>query len=189
MKKVFLSILFLALFALNGSAQKQYRNFALDAGVLVGEIFDSNAGVAFPYLEPKFNLTNKISLGLRLEYVLFDKKGFEGEKSNPYLSNLKGEGDIGSVSITTDYYFTTNKVRPFVGGGLGVYSISTRQSNEFVKPKEKYFAGGSTLRAGLQFNRLRFAGELNLIPSKNVDVNYFSIKMGFVFGGDKKKFW
>lgn len=189
MKRLIVILTGILLFV-GASAQLKYRAFVVDAGLLVGEIMESDAGVAFPYVEPKYNLNNHVSIGLRGEYVLFDKKGFvDFEKSNPYWSDLKGQGDISSLSVTADYYFTTHKVRPFVGGGLGMYKISTRQSNLYVKPKENYYSGGSTLRAGVQFNRLRFAGEYNLIPSKNVDVNYFSVKLGFVFGGMKKRFW
>lgn len=190
MKKSVLTILLLLVVFEISKAQDQFKAWKVDVGVLVGEIVQHDVGVAFPYIEPKFNITDKFSVGLRSEFILFRKDGFiEDNTGNPHWNNLDADGNVLSFAFTGDKYFTNNTVRPFIGLGGGYYYVVVNQKNNFLDLPENLHTGGLITRAGLNLGHFRIAGEYNYIFSNRVNVNYFSIKLGYELGGGRKRFW
>lgn len=190
MRKYTLSIIFIMITCGMLAAQDQYKPWKVDVGVLVGEVVQHNVGVAFPYLEPKYNVTDDFSVGLRSEFIIFSNEGFwDDEVPNPHWKNLDADGSVFSLALTMDKYFTDNNVRPFIGLGGGYYLVQVKGKNNFLDLNENLDTGGVITRAGLNLGHFRIAGEYNYVFSSKVSVNYFSIKLGYEFGGGRKMFW
>ena len=149
--------------------------------------------------EPKFQLLDQLAIGGRIETIISGKAS-----SNDNFATLAGDVDLKiyeSFLATGEYYFTKNyNARPFVGGGAGIYALATAYSGETNTRTLARFGG--MIRVGIEIKHLRLGVEYNLVPtttsienfynqttfnyedvrveSKN---NYFSIKVGFCFGG------
>ena len=108
----------------------------------------------------------------------------------------------GSYTLTDDYYFTTNKFRPFAGIGLGICRLASitfdvpdmnqGDINIGILSETKF---ESLIRAGFEYGHGRLALEYNIIPKStfNGDQNttitvknsYFGIKLGIAIGGGR----
>ncbi|TLX71160.1 hypothetical protein E9993_21060 [Labilibacter sediminis] len=195
MKKILL-ILVVALATMSNSfaQSSDYKAFKVDVGGLyaipAGEAAGAGAGF---YLEPKYNVTNNIAVGLKMEWAVM---GASSDFDNVSISA------IGSYQLTGDYYFTENKVRPFAGLGVGIYSLGSVDFDVEVDPFAEDFAVeesfdfgskfGFAPRVGLLMGHFRAALEYNVITGVDTgfedfdNKNYLSIKLGFEIGGGKK---
>lgn len=169
-------------------SQLQYKPWKVDVGFLLGEITHYNKGIIFPYIEPKYNITNNLTLGIRGEYVVFSKEGF-ADKENPYWNDLDADGSVFSLAATTDFYFTKYTVRPFIGAGCGYFIVKSNHQNNYLNLSENLHTGGFILRTGINMGHFKFSGEYNYILSNKVNINYFSLKLGYEIGGGKKNIW
>ena len=194
MKRFFLffALVFAAL-TTSFAQSTSYKAFKVDVGGLyaIPSGDGIKAGVGF-YLEPKYNINDNIALGLKMEWALMgasDKLG-----SNASVSTL------GTYQLTGDYYFNTNKIRPFAGLGLGIYNLGTvefsanlNETDDAITingdPIDYGSKFGFTPRVGLLMGHFRVALEYNAIMGVD-DVldskNYLSFKLGFEIGGGKK---
>lgn len=188
MKKILLIIAIAIIGIAQTSAQSEnYKAFKVDVGGLYGLPSDGfDAGIGF-YIEPKYNLNDNIALGLKMEWAILGAEETEGLSAS--ISAL------GSYQITGDYYFTTNKVRPFVGLGTGIYSMGSVDytydamgaTGEMSADYGSKF--GFAPRAGILLGHFRLGLEYNIItgiPSELASRNYMAIKFGFEIGGGKK---
>ncbi len=190
MKKILLIALVAVLGIAQASAQSEnYKAFKVDVGMLYGlpsgEAFD--AGIGF-YLEPKYNVTDNIAVGLKMEWAVLG--GSDELGSDVSISA------INTYQLTGDYYFNTNKVRPFAGLGIGIYGLGSMDydaTTDYYTISESYDLGskfGFAPRVGLLMGHFRAALEYNVITGVDTDIvdskNYLSIKLGFEIGGGKK---
>ncbi len=189
MKNRVQNIVLLLLMVLPLSAQNEYRSLKLDAGILVGEANKHDIGLIAPYLEPKWNINNKFSVGLRLEYTFYRKEGFiDYTPDNPYKSDYDADGWNISTILTGDYYFNDHYVRPFVGTGAGLYYMNIEKENAFDLNKQHIIALGYMPRVGFNVGQIRFSFEYNFIFTNEVNLDYFTFKIGYEIGGGKKWF-
>jgi len=181
------TILFIFLFScsVNKSfAQDQiYKRFKLDLaiGVLIptGKTFlDQRFSFS---VEPKYNLSDLFSMGLRLEI-------------DPY-SNFTGTTDSLKVSsvfsylLTSDYYINNPKnIRPFFGIGIGLFR-QTVSSTGYPETKTKSGKPGIETRFGLEWKHLTAALEYNVtFFEEEKKMNYINIKFGtYLWGGRRNK--
>jgi opacity protein-like surface antigen len=172
------------LFGVAFAAQSQeYKPFRVDGGLGYGIPFgDAYEGGVLFYVEPKYALNDKIAVGLRWEGALF---GGAGEGVSIGLSS--------GYLATGDYYFITNKFRPFVGLGLGAHKIGAATFD--VQGEDVALAGevegktnfGGLVRAGFDFVHLRFALSYNYAGKIGTETHhYLGITVGFYIGGGKK---
>ena len=115
--KNYLAGLFM-LAALSATAQ-EYKPFKVNLSV--GFAKPLNAGVsggALFAVEPKYGITDKFDLGLRLE-VATVARGIQ-DNGNTYTSDV---GAFSSALLTGNYLFGTSNVRPFLGAGIGFFTI------------------------------------------------------------------
>lgn len=160
---------------------RSYQAFKLDlaTGLVIPAgktIFDKR--VVFS-VEPKYNLTDHLSLGFRVEAAP--------------NTNLLGTDDvwietISSYVLTGDYLFNKAKnFRPFFGLGAGMFN----QTLMSVDPETttKSTTPGVVMRGGLELGHFRFAAEYNLtFFEHNKKMNYFGFKIGaFLWGNYKGK--
>ncbi len=99
------------------SAQaKNYSFFRMEIspyGSYILNNFNSGWGGGLS-LEPKLNFTDNISAGIKLSESFFYSK-YDYKSNNDQTSLLYGFAVMNSYGIVGEYYFTKNKVRPFVG--------------------------------------------------------------------------
>ncbi len=165
---------------------KNYKPFKVDLGMGYArpEGNGSKAGVLL-YIEPKYNLLNKLSVGLKTEATAM-ARGYVGIDG----SAINGEAGLSlSFLATGDYYFTNHLVRPFIGGGAGIYNLvgvnATLAGGGSVQiPAVTKFGGMA--RAGIEIWHIRAGVEYNFIGKTNaISNNYLGLKIGIVLGGGK----
>ncbi len=189
MKRVFL-ILAVALTTVCSafSQASDYKAFKVDVGFLYaipgGDGVKAGAGF---YLEPKYNITNSIALGLKYEIAAMAASDDAGMSASVSAVN--------TFQLTGDYYFNENKVRPFAGLGIGMFNLGSVEYDVIdaamgnVPDLELGTKFGFTPRVGLLLGHFRAALEYNVITGLEESIdskNYLSLKLGFEIGGGRK---
>lgn len=167
----------------NAQTEQTFKPFKVDLalGYAVPAGSGSKGGALFA-VEPKYALNDNLTLGLRMEAALT----VQG-------TVVSGEMNDGSVKVsssylaTADYFFNTNRFRPFIGAGAGIYTNASAtldaQTTEDVKTGSKF---GFAPRAGFELGHFRTAIEYNFAGKTNtVNQNYLGIKLGFFIGGGR----
>lgn len=179
MKKILLSFaLTLSLFsALAQGKQRTFKPFRLDLAFGYAAALGSgmHSGVIFA-AEPRYAFSDKLTAGLRLELA---NTGPE----DPVMSFISDLNFTTSMALTTDYYFSTKHVRPFVGVGVGVFTTPAKDdpNTELVETQDDF---GFFPRVGLEAGRFRAALEVNVngnTPTGNF--SYLGFKAGFFLWG------
>ncbi len=188
MKKFLIGFAFLALsfLARTQESGQTFKPFKADIafGYAIPGGSGSKGGIIFA-LEPKYAISDLISLGLRLESAIM-ARAYRDANGSYVVGDLKASS---SYLATADYYFTTQDFRPFVGAGLGLYrlaSISDLNSSSGSTIIEAGNKFGFMPRVGFEFRHFRMAVEYN-VPGKTgtVNNNYLGIKIGFFVGGGR----
>src|SRR5687767_12754395 len=117
MKKVFLIGAFMAGAFFANAQSTTFKPFKVDVafGYAIPGGEGSKGGVVFA-IEPKYAINDNISLGLRMEAAV-TARGYVDANGETGSAEVKASG---SYLATGDYYFNTNKFRPFAGLGLGI---------------------------------------------------------------------
>ena len=145
---------------------------------------NGDVGVTFT-LEPAYQIGDNISVGLRLQVGGFSR-AVEGDvEGSPYSIVRASVGN--SVTLNGKYYFTTTSFRPYVGFGLGLYSLksllgggSTDDSLYLsVEDANKF---GFYPRIGFDWWQFNFNVDLNLVGPTDAEVR----KSG-VFPGERSR--
>lgn len=197
--KKYLTGLF-TLITLSATAQEQeYKPFKVN--VSVGIAKPLNAGVSGGVLfavEPKYGLSDHIDIGLRLE-VAAVARGIE-------ISGNTTKSDVGAFSsylLTGNYLFGTGGIRPFLGVGVGFYSVASAGSvtvtNGQNPPQDVNFVSdtkfGGMIRGGIKAGHFVAAVEYNAAPTTATTLGnakitsenaYLGIKVGFDIGGGRR---
>ncbi len=142
--KVKLLLILLPLSFLSVSGQKNTFNF--DIGGLPSYTQSLDSWGMGLYLEPKFNITDNIAIGLKTDWFMSFGGDFDSEGSvkfdideflndnDPYstgitnndfnITNLEFKvGNMVGVAVTGDYLFIKKPFTPFVGMGMGYYAF------------------------------------------------------------------
>jgi hypothetical protein len=194
--KNYLAGLFM-LVALSASAQV-YKPFKVNVSVGYAKPF--NAGVSGGFLvavEPKYGISDHFDLGLRLESA-FVARGIT-RNGNTTTSDV---GAFGSYLITGNYLFGTEGIRPFIGAGVGLYSVASGGSvtvTDGQTPQEVNFVSdtkfGGMIRAGIKTGHFVAAVEYNAAPTTDNTIGttkissenaYLGVKVGFDIGGGRR---
>ena len=160
---------------------RSYQGFKLD--LATGFVFPAGSThfdkrVVFS-AEPKYNVTDHFSLGLRMEVAP--------------NTNLMGTDnvDIETVSsyiVTGEYLFEIHakNFRPFFGVGAGMFNqtLISDEPDTTIKTNKP----GVATRAGFERGYFRFAVEYNLTWFEGEKkVNYYGFKIGFFLWGNQKR--
>jgi hypothetical protein len=131
--------------------------------------------------EPKYNISDQFSLGLRLEAS--PNADFAGTTASFTINS------VSSYLLTGDYFFNKSKItRPFFGIGAGIFN-ETLTNSDLPDVKTKSQKPGLETRVGFERKHLRLALEYNATFFKEEKkVNYVTLKIGaFLWGGRKNK--
>ena len=118
--------------------------------------------------EEAYYLKNNLSVGLRLESVL-------------YKSSLLGGKNISfdSFTLNSQHYFDSHRLRTFVGIGFGIYEIANSTSG---------FEPGFYPRMGFDVGHFNMTIDYNWnLNSIYTSYDYLAVRFGFYLGGGKKK--
>lgn len=199
MKKSVLTII-VALFAIShGYAQydqdhaRQFKPFKVGIGIgyAVPSAGEGAGGGFIGYLEPAYRATDAVSVGLRLEGA-FMVRGVEGVNQQ----DIEGDAtSVASYTLNSQYYFNNNKVRPFVGAGVGLFSLAAAKFDTKSNTDPRLDDIGAETRFGFYPRIGVDAGHFNLTLDYNVipptDVpgggevknSYLGIRAGVSIGG------
>lgn len=149
-------------------------------------------GGALFFIEPAYRAADNVSIGLRLETALI-ARAVNG------IGNDDVAGDASSnlsYTLNGQYYFNNNYVRPFVGAGLGLFSLAavkfnTASPGNTVDTDEAAAATrfGFYPRIGIDAGHFNFTIDYNIIPKTTIPNvgevrnNYLGIRLGFTIGG------
>lgn len=176
MKKTLLALIAIVSLSFNLSAQ-DYGPLEWDIarfGVVVPSGDDLGGGIALGS-ELRFNLNNRLSTGLRVEFAFYG----EGDNSNADISAA------GSYALMADYYLSeTSNFRPFVGVGVGLFTgaeITTK-----VNGQDEVTGGDSNFgivpRIGYELGILRLSAEYNKIFADDA-TDYLGVHLALTIGG------
>jgi hypothetical protein len=202
MKKSFLFSI-VALFALSKSYSqydqdyaREFKEFKVGIGIgyAVPGAGEGAGGGFLMYVEPAYRATDQVLVGLRLEGA-FMVRGIEG------VTNRDITGDASSVASFTlngQYYFNNNEVRPFIGAGVGLFSLAGVKFNTAASDPGADDVGVETRfgfypRLGLDVGHFNLVLDYNIVPPTDVPGGgevkntYLGIRAGFSIGGGKDK--
>jgi len=195
MKKIILFAFVVLAFANGYSQEKGKFRVGLDFGYVPA----SGGGGGLLSIEPKFNITENMNVGLRIggAAVIRDLVSNDNEE---FTAKVAG---IGSYVGTYDYYFhkSGSSFAPYIGGGVGYYSLANVEvddssaDSEEITPAVSGVMGG-LIRGGFEWGGFRMGLEYNFLPDsdlENVDGDkvgtaknaYLGIHIGFFVGGGK----
>lgn len=182
MKKKLLTILVIAsVICANAQSDLTFKPFKVDLAIgyalpagSAGEGASGRKGGIVSSVEPKYALSDYLTLGLRMETAIT-------LKGNTESGNLKASG---SYLATADYYFTTNTIRPFAGIGAGYFRNASADLNSSdVASSSKL---GFAPRVGFETGHFRTAVEYNFAgKTEGISNNYLALKIGFFLGGGR----
>jgi hypothetical protein len=189
MKKL-LTIFLFAMSTQSVLAQKiydrEFKPFKIDAsaGYAIPQASGAKGGFLFA-IEPKYAfLGDQLSFGLRLEAAILTPV-----EDTSDISSQQSQANVSSL-LTGDYYFNNNDLRPFLGGGFGLYSVvnQTGKDEGALLPNADFSNRfGFMLRGGFEWGHLRTGLEYNFVSSNSsaAKYSYFGIKVGIVLGGGR----
>ncbi|MBC3785298.1 outer membrane beta-barrel protein [Spirosoma utsteinense] len=190
MKVSFLPLLLL----LTGSASAQvFKPFKVNISMGYAKPLEAaSMGGILLSLEPKYGLNDRVDLGLRYELGLMNHAYTVDNGSG--TSELKGAS---SFVFTGNYLLSESNFRPFVGAGLGVFTVGGVSFSEGDGGVSGGTKLGAMVRAGFKAGHFAFGAEYNLIPSSTGVMTsassvvqrykspnaYLGLKIGFDIGG------
>lgn len=173
---------------------REFKPFKVGIGIgyAVPGAGDGAGGGFLAYLEPAYRATDQVLVGLRLEGA-FTARGVKG------VNNRDVSGDASSVAsytLNTQYYFNNENVRPFVGAGVGLFSMAATEFNTAGSDPDADEVGAETRfgfypRIGVDAGHFNLTLDYNFIPPTDVPGggevrnNYLGIRAGFSIGGGK----
>ena len=184
MKKIVFATLLITILNFANAQSTLYKPFKADFAVGFASPSGSGAkaGVLFS-IEPKYAITNKIVTGIRLEGAVMARATMD-QTGQMVSGEVKANA---SYIVTTDYFYTTKKFRPFTGAGAGLFSTAAGSVDKTTGTLSSGNKFGAITRAGFEFGHFRFATEYNIVgKTGDIKNNYIGFKIGFFAGGAKK---
>lgn len=185
MKKLFLIPLILLFFSSSSfGEEREYRLIRFDFGFSYAKPLSSRVSNGFGFtLEPKFQVTNKHTVGLRTGFYFMtgNSLNFIDDYDFATTSAELNVGGSFNLSFFNEYFLTEGMGRPFVGLGLGLYiGGSTSVASATVVGggtadvgADGYVSMGLSPTAGFHFGKLKLTASYHLIfngTNVNVDV-------------------
>lgn len=194
-----LLLAFFALITLSATAQ-DFKPFKVNLSLGYARPAGSGAaGGLLVSLEPKYGLSDNLDLGLRIELAAMARS----ISVNNQNGDVSAKG-MGSYLFTGTYYLSKNNFRPYVGLGVGLYSIAgttvTVVNGQVQDDYEDYKVEASNkfgvmARVGFKAGHFNLGVEYNIVPNSKSDIlsqsidsknAYLGVKLGFDIGGGRK---
>jgi hypothetical protein len=189
-----LIIFLLAAIMTSASYGQEFKPFKVGVGLgyaAPGSTGKGAGGGILMFLEPAYRATDIIQIGLRIESAVI-VRGVTGMNNN---NDVSGDASSNvSYTLNGQYYFGTKNVRPFVGVGLGLFSLAAVKFNTAtstssnVSPQTQF---GFYPRIGFDAGHFQMSLDYNIVPSTSipgggeVKNSYLGIRAGVSIGGGR----
>lgn len=198
MKQKLLLVILITVVGVYSSQAQEKGKFRV--GLDLGYAAASGGGGILFDIEPKYNISDNMNVGLRIA----------GAATVRELNGQEAEvASTGSYLGTYDYYFNNSSsgFAPFIGAGLGYYGLANlefKNGNDSSGSFDVSGKFGGMIRGGFELGKFRLGLEYNIIPktesesfsitdgSSNIQVgsyevknSYFGVSLGFYLGGGK----
>lgn len=174
-------------YAVDATAQqRQFKPFRVELAGGIGIPASGRVGYLLA-IEPKYALTDQISIGLRSESLAIYQKPFANLTTVGVLS-------IRSYSLTGDRYVELGgrkRLSLGVAAGIYQYALGTANYEDYKLLTRDAFSPaqvGIAPRLGLELSHLRLSVDYSAVlnrPDQPIRISYFSAKVGLVIGGGR----
>ncbi len=155
--KKFFTVVALAFLMSTSLFAQEYRSFGVHLGVGYAAPSDGGGGI-LAGLEPFYRINDQIAVGLRLESAAMAK----------IVGTSEAEiSAVGSYTLNGKYYFTESGFRPYVGLGLGIFSLGNVSSDISVN--------GSSASS----SEIAFGNEFGFYPRIGFDAGHFNFNIDY----------
>jgi outer membrane protein W len=177
------------------TSDREFVAFKVSLGVgyaVPGEGQGAGGGLLM-FVEPAYRASDRVSIGLRLESAAI-VRGVTGVGND----DVKGDATTNlSYTLNTQYYFNNNNVRPFIGAGVGLFSLAAMKfntadnSNTGTNDVGAQTVFGFYPRIGIDAGHFNLTLDYNFIPKSDVPGggkvvnNYLGIRTGISIGGGR----
>jgi len=184
MKKI--TLFCLALLTAAAVEAQEFKPFKLGVGLGYAKPGGEGAGGGVLFgIEPAYRVNDALAVGLRMEWAAVIRG-----LSTSLDSYDASAAAIGSYTLNGQYYFSNNTFRPFVGAGVGLFSLAAvsvavdSQSGSSGAAAESKI--GFYPRIGFEAGHFNFTIDYNLIGKTTFEGSDLEIKnsyIGFRIGG------
>lgn len=162
-------------------------------------------------IEPKYNVTDHLAAGLRLDGAGFVTQSVKVGAGGTGANVSQSARAMTAFLAKADYYLTDSTVRPFVGCGLGLYRIGAGSQSvssggaggpTVVQTASSFRGFGFAPQAGLNLGGFRLAATYHVITGGDMVVatqavgataptqtklskNFFAFEIGGTIGGNR----
>ncbi len=187
MKSILLLLLTSLCYVVDATAQqRQFKPFRVELAGGIGIPASGRVGYLLA-IEPKYALTDQISIGLRSESLVIYQKPF---------ANLTTVGTLAirSYSLTGDRYVELGgRKRLSLGAAVGIYqyALGTANYEDYKALTRDAFSTvlfGIAPRLGLELSHLKLGVDYSAVlnqAKQPISVSYVSAKVGLVIGGGR----
>jgi len=159
-------------------------------------------------VEPKYNVTDQLSVGLRFEGSGFITQDVSVDSGGSSVSVSQGARAVSAYLAKADFYFGTSATRPFVGLGLGLYKIGSASQSvtgggSIVQSAAALDGFGFCPQLGVNFGGFRMAATYHVVTGGDLVVatqaigapsptevklskNFLAFEIGGTFGGNSR---
>jgi len=183
--KLLTAVLFILACVTETTAQ-DYKRVEVDLGLRASFFTgDKGGGGAGFFLEPRYNINNKVTVGLRWGLdALVERTGENGEPVDVAV--------LPSYILTGDYIINNKKnKRFFVGLGLGFSgenstAFEVEGTGEVTETADIGSSFGIVPRVGIKLGLFKVALDYSIYTKENTR-NFVGLNLGFSFGGGRRK--
>ena len=182
MKKIFIISLAISITTFSQAQSTIFKPFKVDTGIefVIPTSNEAGSGMGF-YISPIYNASDRLSIGPRFG---FSYAGYG--TLNVGIGTVEIEGtNMFSFLMVGDYYLSTERVRPFVGLGLGMFRRSEASIRTGIGvvdiSREAKSNFGAKPRIGLNVGHFKMTVDYNFTGDQIYD--YLGFTLGFDIGG------
>lgn len=180
----------LMLIACTGAAAvaQEYKAFRVGVGLGYANASGKGAkGGVLWTLEPGYRVNDQILANLRIEGAVIARGSATETSASLDVAAL------GSYTLNGQYYFNNNNFRPYVGVGLGMYSLAAASMDVNVNgtTQQQVVASANKIgfypRVGFDAGHFTLNIDYNIVPETDgIKNSYLGIRLGGFFGGGRK---
>lgn len=162
-----------------------FKPFKVDVGINLTFPASNNLTVGGGFfVEPRYSLNDHIQMGIHLGSNIIGEGKFLFQNTE---ARTKAKA-IGNVSLTGEYQFGSENVRPFVGMTAGMYrqsefEVLDRNNGKIITNQETEVNFGIAPRVGIVAGKFRMNATYHF-PGKGI-TQFVSLGLGMQFGGGK----
>ncbi len=188
-KQIISSLISLSIVSTSFALSSSYKPFRMEVGATVPVEINDTIGIGIGiHVEPKLNITNQFSAGVRIEA---GQIGHKGSDDNIYFNWYS------SYLVKGEYFFNIKEVRPFASLGAGLFHYDDPHFG--ITPQLGLNIRGIRIATGVNFIfdgkgddylgiKTSDIGEVTYIPNDDKEIlPVLSFEVSGSFGWDKKR--